>query len=79
LERVGIPTVVASCLFTVASRTGANRIVRAGHFHHPFGDPERTPEGEFQWRRHVVEVALKALTTPVQQPTVFDVQEYVLR
>lgn len=63
----------------MASRTGANRIVRAGRFHHPFGDPDRTPEGEFRWRRHVVEAALGALAAPVERPTLFEVNEYVLR
>lgn len=70
---------VCSCLFTVASRVGANRIVRAGRFHHPFGDPNRTPEGERRWRRSVVEAALQALVTPVDGPTVFDVAEYAHR
>lgn len=70
---------MCSCLFTVAQRHGCNRIVRAGRFHHPFGDPTRGPEGEFQWRRSVVETALQALATPVTEPTVFEVSEYVLR
>ena len=70
---------MATCLFTVASRLGANRILRVGRFHHPFGDPNRTPEGEFQFRRKAVEAALHALTVPVQKPTLFEVEEYVLR
>jgi betaine reductase len=71
--------VVCTCLFTVASRTGANRILRAGRFHHPFGDPDRTREGELRWRRQVVEAALRALTVPVERPTLFEVDEYALR
>lgn len=63
----------------MATRVGANRILRAGRFHHPFGDPNRTPEGEFLWRRQVVEAALRALTVPVEQPTTFEVAEYVMR
>jgi len=70
---------MASCLFTVATRIGANRILRAGRFHHPFGDPSRTPEGEKEWRLRVVRAALAALQTPVQQPTVFDVEDIVVR
>jgi glycine/betaine/sarcosine/D-proline reductase family selenoprotein B len=70
---------MASCLFTVATRIGANRIIRAGRFHHPFGDPSRTPEGEKAWRLRVVRAALAALQTPVQQPTVFDVEDIVVR
>jgi len=53
--------------------------LRAGRFHHPFGDPNRTPEGEFLWRRQVVEAALRALAAPVERPTTFEVTEYVMR
>lgn len=70
---------VCTCLFTVATRVGANRILRAGRFHHPFGDPSRTPAGEFLWRRRVVETALRAIATPVERPTIFEVTEYVMR
>jgi hypothetical protein len=52
---------------------GANRIVRGGRFHHPFGYPERSPAEEYAWRLAFVEQILQALGTPVQQPTVFDV------
>lgn len=70
---------MASCLFTVATRIGANRIIRAGRFHHPFGDPSRTADGEKEWRLRVVRAALSALQTPVQEPTVFDVEDIVVR
>ncbi len=66
---------LATCLFTVATRVGANRIVRGGQFHHPFGDPERPPAEEYLWRRRFVERTIRTLCTPVQQPTVFDVEE----
>ncbi|MHB8146085.1 MAG: hypothetical protein ACYDGM_02335, partial [Vulcanimicrobiaceae bacterium] len=70
---------VCTCLFTVAVRLGASRIMRAGRFHHPFGDPSRTVEGEFQWRRAAVQTALHALTVRIEKPTLFEVDEYVLR
>ncbi len=70
---MGLPTVLATCLYTVATRVGANRIVRGGRFHHPFGQPELPPAEEYAWRRKFVERILQALCTPVQQPTVFDV------
>jgi glycine/betaine/sarcosine/D-proline reductase family selenoprotein B len=75
---VGIPTVLATCLYTVATRVGANRIVRGGRFHHPFGAPEKPQAEEYVWRRKFVEQTIYALCTPVQQPTVFDVEEAVL-
>lgn len=68
---------LATCLYTVATRVGTNRIVRGGRFHHPFGDPDRPPAEEYAWRRAFVEQLIRALCTPVQQPTVFDVQDTV--
>ena len=65
---------LATCLYTVATRVGANRIVRGGKFHHPFGDPQLPPEEEYGWRRKFVERTIQALCTPVQAPTVFDVE-----
>lgn len=64
---------LATCLFTVATRVGANRIVRGGEFHHPFGNPDLPRAEEYAWRRAFVERIIQALCTPVQQPTVFDV------
>jgi hypothetical protein len=54
---------------------GANRIVRGGRFHHPFGAPELPAAEEYAWRRKFVERTIQALCTPVQQPTVFDVEK----
>ena len=75
---MGIPTVLATCLYTVATRVGANRIVRGGRFHHPFGAPEKPQTEEYAWRQKFVEQTIRALCTPVQQPTVFDVEDAVL-
>ncbi len=72
---MGIPTVLATCLYTVATRVGANRIVRGGRFHHPFGAPEKPPAEEYAWRQKFVEQPIQPLSTPVQQPTVFDVED----
>ena len=74
---MGIPTALATCLYTVATRVGANRIVRGGRFHHPFGAPEKPRAEEYAWRRTFVEQTIHALCTPVQQPTVFDVEDAV--
>jgi len=66
--------VLATCLFTVATRVGANRIVRGGQFHHPFGVPDRSAAEEVAWRRAFVERVIQILCTPVDYPTVFDVE-----
>jgi hypothetical protein len=58
----------------VATRVGANRIVRGGKFHHPFGNPDLPPPDEYAFRRAFVVQTLRALCTSVQQPTVFDVE-----
>jgi betaine reductase len=51
---------------------GAPRIVPTRGIPYPTGDPELSAEGERAWRRQLLERALRALATPVSQPTVFD-------
>lgn len=72
IERAGLPAVVITAMTSVAQAVGANRIVRAGRIPHPTGDPTQPTERERNWRRSVVQTALKALTTPVEKQTVFE-------
>ncbi len=58
----------------MATRVGANRIVRGGRFHHPFGDPADPTATQYAWRRAFAERLLHALRAPVREPTVFDVE-----
>ncbi len=51
---------------------GAPRIVPTRGIPYPAGDPELTPEQERAWRRTLLERALRAVSTPVSEPTVFD-------
>lgn len=51
---------------------GANRIVPTVSIPHPLGNPELGPDAEKDLRRHLVEKALKALSTPVDEQTVFN-------
>ena len=67
---MGIPVALCTGLCDVAVRVGANRVVQAGRFHHPFGDPDKGPEKELAWRRLLVQRALHALTTEVEGPSV---------
>jgi len=55
----------------ISLTVGANRIIPAVAIPHPLGDPSRTPEEEKKIRRAIVEKALKALQTPVEDQTVF--------
>jgi glycine reductase len=55
----------------ISLTVGANRIIPAVAIPHPLGDPSRTPDEEKKIRRTIVEKALKALQTPVEDQTVF--------
>ena len=61
-----MPAVVCTGLCEVATRVGAPRIVRAGRFHHPFGDPEISPDRELVWRKSLVREALDRLAAPAE-------------
>ena len=72
IERAGIP-VVHMCTVTPISLTvGANRIVPTIAIPHPLGNPALEAEEEKELRRKLVEKALVALTTEVDDQTVFD-------
>ncbi len=51
---------------------GANRIIPAISIPHPLGDPKLTLEDERALRRRLVETAIKALETPIETQTVFE-------
>lgn len=72
IERAGIP-VVHMCTVTPISLTvGANRIVPTIAIPHPLGNPALEPDEEKALRRKLVEKALDALCTEVDDQTVFD-------
>jgi betaine reductase len=73
VERAGIPTVVITNLVTIAKQVGAPRIVQGRGIPYPAGDPDLPPEAERAWRRRLVARCLEALATPVEHPTVFQV------
>ena len=61
------------CTVTPISLTvGANRIVPAIAIPHPLGNPALDPADEKKLRRKLVEKALNALCTEVDDQTVFD-------
>jgi glycine reductase complex component B subunit gamma len=72
IERAGIP-VVHMCTVTPISMTvGANRIVPTVAIPHPLGDPSLDPAEEKSLRRGLVERALAALETEVDDQTIFE-------
>ena len=60
-------------LVSIAQRVGAPRIVPTRGIPYPTGDPSLAPAEEAAWRRRLVETALTAVSTPVHEPTVFEV------
>ncbi len=60
-------------LTSIAMRVGAPRIVPTRGIPYPTGDPNLEPDEEKAWRRKLLEKALEALSTPVSEPTVFEV------
>lgn len=72
IERAGIP-VVHMCTVTPISLTvGANRIVPTVAIPHPLGNPGLDAGEEKKLRRSLVEKALKALVTEVEDQTIFE-------
>ena len=65
---------VHMCTITPISMTvGANRIVPTIAIPHPLGNPALTREEEKNLRRKLVSRALEALTTEVEDQTIFEV------
>jgi glycine reductase complex component B subunit gamma len=62
-------------LVGIAKRVGAPRIVPTRGIPYPTGDPSLDASRERAWRRRLLERALVAVSTPVQAPTVFEVEE----
>jgi glycine reductase len=67
-----LPAALITSMTSVALSVGANRIVKAGRIPHPTVDPTKDSEHERIWREKVVEVALDALATSIDQQTVFE-------
>lgn len=74
VERAGIPVVHICTVVPISLTVGANRIVPAIAIPHPLGNPNLDHKEEKALRRKIVETALKALTTEVDDQTVFDVK-----
>ncbi len=73
IEAYGIPVVHCCTVTPISMTVGANRIVPTIAIPHPFGDPAKTHEEEYEIREKIVKTALKALETPVDKQTIFEV------
>jgi betaine reductase len=74
IERAGFPVVHICTVTPISLTVGANRIVPAIAIPHPLGDPGLDREEEYKLRRKIVETALHALTTEVDEQTIFEVK-----
>lgn len=72
IERAGIPVVHIATVVPISLTVGANRIVPAIAIPHPLGDPNLDSGEEHSLRRKIVEQALNALTTDVDEQTIFE-------
>ena len=71
LEKAGILTVHICTIVPISQTVGANRIVPAEAIPHPLGDPAKPEKEEKRLRRSLVEKALNALTTEIEDQTIF--------
>lgn len=72
IERVGIPVVHMATVVPISLTIGANRIIPGVGIPYPLGDPRLGDVESKKIRRKMVERALKALETPVEEQTVFE-------
>ena len=56
---------------SMGQTAGANRILASGRIPHPIGDPTRSPEEEFAWRKEQLRKGLEALSTPLDEGKIF--------
>ena len=72
IERAGIPVVHVCTVTPISLTVGANRIVPAIAIPHPLGNPALDFADEVKLREKLVMKALNALTTEVEDQTIFD-------
>jgi len=71
IERAGVPAVHICSIVPISRTVGANRIVPAVAIPHPLGNPAKSGDEERLLRRALVEKALQALETDIEEQTVF--------
>lgn len=72
IEATGLPVVHICTVTPISMTVGANRIVPAIAIPHPLGNPALDKDEEYALRKGIVEKALAALTTEVEDQTIFD-------
>jgi hypothetical protein len=64
-----------SAIYDLALTTGANRVVRGCRIEHVCGNPDLGPDKDREYGMRIVRMALRALSTKVTGPTLFDPTE----
>ncbi len=72
IEKTGIPVVHMCTVVPISLTVGANRIVPTIAIPHPLGNPKIEKSEERKIRKKLVEKALDALTTEIEEQTVFE-------
>lgn len=73
IEKAGITVVQMANLIPISKTVGANRMVPTISIPYPLGDPNTPKEEQWKLRYHRVGVALDALSTEIEEQTVFEV------
>ena len=72
IEKYGIPVVHMCTVVPISLTVGANRIVPTIAIPHPLGNPNLDEKEEYNLRKRLVDKALDALVTEVEDQTVFE-------
>ncbi len=72
IEKYGIPVVHMCTVVPISLTIGANRIVPTIGIPYPLGDPTQGDEESYKIRERLVNRALMALQTEVNEQTVFE-------
>ena len=70
IEKYGLPIVHMATITTISQSVGANRIVPTVSIPYPVGNPA-LGDKEPELRMKLVKKALEALSTKVEEPTIF--------
>lgn len=72
IEKYGIPVVHIATVVPISKTIGANRIIPAVGIPYQLGDVTQSDEDSYKIRERLCRRALKALTIPVDEQTVFE-------
>lgn len=66
---------VLTAIPLIPMAVGSSRVVKGMRVEHVCGNPLLSPEDDLELQTQIVETGLKALRTPVKEPTLFELGE----